>query len=1131
MKKLFKESVRALLARRAGRLVNLAGIFLVSGTLILNANTYATEHMLSLNLQNATIREVIESIKNQSEFSFSLDVKDLNLEEKVSVSLSNKSIEEVLAVLFEGRNVSYKINDRHIVITRTHKMGPEIGMQQTKRITGCVLDSNNEPIIGANVVVKGTMIGTETDAEGNFALDVPDGAIVKISYIGYLEQSIPVGNKSVISVILKEDLQVLGEVVVVGFGTQKKLNLTGAVTAVTGEEIAKRPVANAAVLLQGQVPGLRVNQGMGQPGNESASFRIRGQGTFSSAGSDPLILINGVPGSMTNLDPSVIESVSVLKDAASASIYGARAANGVILITTKQGAGNGQKVTIGYHGNIGFYSPTKMYDVVTNSVEFMELSNMAKTNSGRSDLYSQEIIDQYRQNAGSEQFPSFDWLGYMFRTAVVQTHNLSVAGSTDKTTYNLALNYVNQPGTMRGFDYQKYNVTLDLTSQINKFIKVGAYSNMMYGDREEPRQGQGDAFLSTLAQAPTYKPWLPADGSGITRWTASAYSFEGHNKNMPAIIGTNTMKNYQNFDINTQLWLEVTPVKGLTWFTKGAARLQSNKSKDWRGMAEPIYLYHSGEQMGTLDKGGLGLTERDERRFYTNLYTYLKYEYSTPDKNHNFALMAGYNQEMEKFQTLQAYRRDYAFELPTINAGGQTGWSNEGGVEEWAIQSFFGRFNYGFKDRYLFEANMRYDGTSRISSENRWGIFPSFSAGWRITEEDFMKNLNLSWLTNAKIRGSWGQLGNQNIGLYPYQAMIAGVEDYPFNKSDLTIGYHQTAYANRSIKWESTAITNIGIDLMLLNRLNFTFEWYNKVTDNILRSSQVSGLLGLSAPTINNGKVQNRGIELSMGWNDMITEGAMKGLQYNIGFNISHNKNELKEFGKVEYGDYGIRQEGLPYGEYYMLECIGVFADQNEIDNSPKQFNDNVQPGDLKYLDWNKDGKVDNDDRHPVSGRFPACDYAVTAGAGWKGFDLSFIGQGVANVKYYTTYFGAHPFAQGGAVRKDYIEDMWTPENPYGAKNPRLYYDNMGGTKNTRDNTYFLRNASYFRLKNLTFGYTIPRRITEKASISRLRVYFSGDNLFTITPYKGLDPERNGNGWEATYPQNRICSFGVNVEF
>ena len=380
MKKTFRRSVQALLATRAGRLANLAGVLLVAGTLSLSANTYATEHMLSLNLKNATIREAIESIKSQSEFSFSLDVKDLNLDEKVSVSLANKSIDEVLAVLFNGRNVRYEINDRHIVITRAGLMEPVATQQQVKHITGRILDSNDEPVIGANVVVKGTTIGTVTDAEGNFTLDVPEGATLQISYIGYIEQSIPVGNKSVISVILKEDSQALDEVVVVGFGTQKKLNLTGAVTAVSGEEMTKRPVTNPSTMLQGQVPGLRVTQGLGQPGSESVSIRVRGQGTFSSAGSDPLILINGVPGDLNSLDPSVIESVSVLKDAASASIYGARAANGVILVTTKQGAGD-QKTRIAYHGNLGIHTPTRMFDIVTNSVEYMELANLAKTNS------------------------------------------------------------------------------------------------------------------------------------------------------------------------------------------------------------------------------------------------------------------------------------------------------------------------------------------------------------------------------------------------------------------------------------------------------------------------------------------------------------------------------------------------------------------------------------------------------------------------------------------------------------------------------------------------------------------------------------------------------------------------------
>ncbi len=1011
-----------------------------------------------------------------------------------------------------------------------------IMQQQNLKVSGVVTDEAGEPLIGVSVLVKGTTLGNITDLNGRFSLDVPEGSILEISYIGYKTQSIK-AQREPMNIVLKEDAQKLDEVVVVGFGTQKKVNLTGSVSAVTGDDISKRPVANAAILLQGQIPGLRVNQGLGQPGGEGTSFRIRGQGTFSSAGSDPLILINGVPGSMTNLDPSVIESVSVLKDAASAAIYGARAANGVILVTTKQGA-VGDKVHISYHGNVGLHTPTKLYDRVTNSVEYMELANLAWKNSGTGKQYTQDQINLYRNNVGDPQYPNFDWQDYMFRTAVVQTHNLSMAGSTEKTTYNVALNFVDQPGTMRGFKYRKYNATIDLTARITNFIKVGTYANLMYGETEQPRQGQNDAFLSTLSQAPTYMPWLPDDGTGIRRWTSSAYSFESHNKNMPAIIGDNAMKRDNNFDINAQLWLEINLAKGLTWYTKGAARLQSNKSKDWRGSTTYTYDYHTGERSSELDKGGLGLSVGDGRRFYTNLYSYLKYDLSLVDNAHNFSLMVGYNQESEKYETLNAYRKDFAFDLPVLNAGGTADWSNSGGEEEWAIQSLFGRFNYDFKERYLFEANMRYDGTSRISDENRWGVFPSFSVAWRATEEEFIKNLNLNWLNNFKLRGSWGQLGNQNIGLYPYQAMISGVDDYPFTKTSdgVIIGYQQTAYANRNIKWETTTITDIGFDLQVFDGLSVTFDWYKKTTDDILRSSQVSSLLGLSAPTVNNGSVENKGIEVALNYANMVKGGTFRGFRYNAGVYFDRSRNKLTEFGAEENGSYSIKREGLPYDEYYMLECIGVFADQAEINASPKQFNDNTQPGDLKYKDISgpdgkPDGVIDNYDRRTFSGRFPGFEYGINASATWKGFDLSLIGQGVADKKYYTTDWGVQPFMQGSSPNKDYIKHMWTEENPYGAKHPKLYWQDMGGGKNTRPNSYYLKDASFFRLKNLTLGYTLPRVWTEKANISKVRIYFSGDNLLTLTPYKGLDPERNGDGRDAIYPQNRIYSFGLNVEF
>lgn len=446
--------------------------------------------------------------------------------------------------------------------------------------------------------------------------------------------------------------------------------------------------------------------------------------------------------------------------------------------------------------------------------------------------------------------------------------------------------------------------------------------------------------------------------------------------------------------------------------------------------------------------------------------------------------------------------------------------------------SGFFRFNYNFKDRYLFEANARYDGSSRLSPDGRWGLFPSFSAAWRLTEEQFIKKLNLSWLSNAKIRGSWGQLGNQEIGLYPYQARINQVDSYTFDKTTTSPAYFQTAYVNRDLKWEKTTITDIGADIQLFNKLNVTFDWYKKETTGILRGAQISGLLGMDAPTINQGEMSDEGIELAFNWNDRINSGDFTGLNYNLGVFFDRTRNKLTKFGAREIEDKIIKEEGLPYKSYYMLECMGIFATEDEIKNAPKQFNDDTQPGDLRYRDVDGNGIIDNEDRTLINGQYPGFEYSITGGADWKGFDFSFLMQGVADKKFYIEpLWGEAAFFQGASPTKDYVKHMWTEENPYGAKYPKLYFSNLGGGKNTRTNSYFLKNASYFRVKNITFGYTLPTHLTQKANIQRLRFYFSGDNLFTFTKFKGLDPERKEDGWATQYPQNKIISVGVNINF
>lgn len=1090
-------------------------------------SVYAQSEKIDLSVKNETLKKFISQIETKTDYTFMLD-QTIDQSEMITVDARQENLEAILKKAFNGKTISYEIVGKHIILKRLNTKQ----ISQLRKINGIVKDQNGEPIIGANVSVKGTTIGTITDINGHFTLQIPDDALLTVSYIGYIAREIKSGKKTQFDIMLKEDAQTLDEVVVIGFGTQKKVNLTGSVTAVSGKDMTKRPVANAATMLQGQVPGLRVVQGIGQPGDESVTIKVRGVGTFSGAGANPLVLINGVAGDMANIDPSMIESVSVLKDAASAAIYGARAANGVILITTKQGSEGDGKINIGYHGNFASHTPTKMFDLITNSVEYMELFNLAKKNSGESGLYPEAEIEKYRNNSGSIQYPNFDWLDFMFNPAFVQQHNLSLAGNANKTTYNLALNYIDQNGTLKSYNYKKYNLTLDLTTQATKWMKLGVYANLMKGDRKYNGYGQNDAILSTMSQAPTYMPWLPDDGTGIRRWTHKAYNFEANNKNMPLLVEEGKQRHSNNItDVNAQLWMDISLAKGLNWYTKGAVRQFNDREEHWRGAPTQVYYYQGGGKSEM--QGELGFSAKESRTFYTNLYTYLKYELSTANRAHNFSAMAGYSQESNEYQTLGAYRRDYPFPLETIDAGlGAPNWSNEGKKEEWALMSGFFRLNYNFKDRYLFEANARYDGSSRLSPEGRWGLFPSFSGAWRLTEENFIKGLELSWLKNAKIRASWGKLGNQEIGLYPYQAMINKVNNYTFNKKDVSSAYFQTAYVNRDLKWETTTVTDIGVDLQLFNNLNITFDWYRKETDGILRGSQISGLLGMDAPTVNNGIMLDKGIELSANWNDFVKSGALAGLTYNVGFYFDRTRNTLKKFGVTEKDGKTIKGEGLPYNSYYMLECIGIFATKEDIDNAPKQFTDNTLPGDLQYRDANGDNVIDNEDRVLINGQYPGFEYGFNASASWKNFDLSILTQGVADKKFYIEpRWGEAPFMQGSAPTKDYVKYMWTEENPYNAKYPRLYFGNLGGSKNQRTNSYFLKNASYLRVKNITIGYTLPKELTRKISIQRLRFYFSGDNLLTFTKFKGLDPERKEDGTATQYPQNRICSFGINIDF
>ncbi|MCW0483111.1 TonB-dependent receptor [Gaoshiqia sediminis] len=1086
----------------------------------LAADLYSQNTKLSLEYQNEKIVTVLREIEDKSEFRFFFN-EEIDVNSKVSIDVSNAPIQTVMDEIFRDKNVNYEIIGRQVILRAGVKMNQS---QQPANVSGKVTDSSGQPLPGVTVVVKGTTAGTITDVDGNYNLsNVPSDAVLQISFVGMKAQEIPVGGKREISVTLTEETIGLEEVVAVGYGTQKKVNLTGAIASVSGEDIVKRPVTNAASMIQGLMPGVQITQNSGEPGNEGISIRIRGTGTFSSAGSDPLVLIDGIQGDLSDLNPNNIESVSVLKDAASASIYGSRAANGVILVTTKTGEEG--KINMEYSGNYGIHKPTKMYNLVTNSAEYMELYNEARLNSGlNSSLYSQEMIDAYRNATDRNLYPNTDWLDLIFSPAPTQTHNLAFSGGSKSTKFNISLGYVNQEGVMKGFDYEKFNTRFNISSMVNEKIKFGGSMSVKKGERSGPRSGSQDSFVAAMAQPPTYGPYLP-DGSG--RYTFKAYDFEYNNKNPIAIIDEKVFQNTTDYAITLQGWLDVELTKNLKWYTKAATNLDFSKFDDFRPQV-PLYNFHTGDYMTLLDVGGAGLVVQDDQNVYQNLYTYLSLEKKLGD--HNFFIQGGYSIEDNIYQYLRGYRKEYPSDiLRQLNAGSPSVQQANGTKNEWALMSFFGRLNYNYKDRYLFEANIRRDGSSRFASDSRWGTFPSFSAGWRINEENFMKSLNASWLNNLKLRGSYGELGNQNIGLYPYQSMLALSSNYSFDDASLGSGVAQQSLSNEKIRWESTSVLDFGLDVTAFNGLSLTLDWYKKRTTDILRGSQVTGVVGLNPPTINNGTMENTGIEATLQYQNHLKGGYFAGLNYRIGLNADHYKNKLVDFGAREISGYYLREESYEWDTFYMLEQIGIFQSTTEIANSPKQFNDATVPGDLKFKDANKDGKIDNDDRVPIKGRYPALNYSMNFSATWKGFDLSAQLQGVHNVKYYVDGWGTIPFVQGAPPTTDW-RNRWTEENP-STTMPRIYWGWGAPERISRRSTWYLQDGSYLRLKNLTVGYTLPNQLTQQIGLKQLRIYFSGDNLFTITDYPGLDPERGGSGSFVNYPQNKIYSFGLNVKF
>ena len=1083
--------------------------------------SYSQTSQFSFKMENASIKEVISKIESQSEYYFLYNSELIDVTRKVDISVKNEKVEDILPRLFNSNEVNFVIRDRYIVLTPVVEK-----VVQQKSVSGKITDAGGQPLPGVTVIIKGTTNGTVTNADGQYSLaNVSDNATLQFSFVGMKTQEIPVAGKSVINVTMAEEAIGIDEVVAIGYGTQKKVNLTGSIAIVSSEEIAKSPVQNPLQSLQGKTPGLSIVQNTGQPGNEGYQIRIRGLNSYGSS-NEPLIIVDGVVGSLSMLNPKDIESISVLKDASSAAIYGARAANGVILVTTK--SGKVEPMSLQYSSNFSIHNAIMPFDFMDlDAVSYMELSNQASENAteigyaGASFMYDKAEIEKYR--IGTEPgYQSFDWLDYMMQSPLVMNHYLNVTGGNEKARYDVGLGYFDQNGIIKNaFNYKKYTGKAKFDFKINDYIEFGTNILLEQGVSKEVNAGSFDVFWKTIIARPTTTPKLP-DGSG--RWTHKDYANQYANGNPALAIDEKDGGSYNSVSYNVlaSAYLRTHFLKYFSWDITGSTTNGSFESKK-HTLSIPTYIYHTGVYSRSYNATVNSINDDWNRTILNTLYSTLKYGRSV-NNAHNFNLLLGYNQESYIYKDLSGYRENFSSNnLDALSAGGTTGQSTEGGISDWSLQSLFGRVNYDYKGKYLFEASFRYDGSSRFHPDYRWGLFPSLSVGWRLSEESFMKEFG--WIDNIKFRGSWGQLGNQEVGTYPYQNTVSLGSNYAFSSSE-TQGAYISKFTNNKISWETTTITNIGIDLSIYKGLfSMSLDVFEKETKDIIRELQVPSALGLDGPTINGGKMKNSGYELVLGHDKNIND-----FRYHVGFTLSHFKNTLIDFGAREISGSYIYEEGLPYQSYYLHEFEGIFQSQEDIDNSATQPYQ-VYPGAIKLKDQNDDGVIDGDDRVVMNGAYPKFDSGMDVSFQYKNFDFSAFIYGVFGKKFLGSIIGTLPFYQG--IRPTTVwKDAWTENNPSNEL-PLLINNHVNVPAMRYTSSFFLLNTSYLRLKNIQLGYNVPNnRLINKIGIKSLRVYFSGENLLTWDNMKfGGDPEMTSqNGHNVTYPQVRIFSLGLDVK-
>lgn len=1076
-------------------------------------NAHSQNAKVSIHMNNVKLDKILNEIENQTDYLFIYN-NQVDINKIISVKVKNEAVAQVLDRILSGTGINYELEGTHIILT-TEAIKDLHAQQQAKTVTGTVTDVSGEPIIGANIRIKGTTTGTITDIDGNFSIEAEPQSVIEVSYIGYLTQETVINNQKSIRFLLKEDTKTLDEVVVIGYGVQKKADLTGSVANINTEKLNTQSNANIGQALQGKIAGVDIVSQGGAPGS-GTRIMVRGIGTLNNA--SPLYIVDGMyMNSIDHINPNDIASIDVLKDASSAAIYGSRAANGVIIVTTKEGSNTEGKPIIDLSVNLGISTASKFLDML-DAKGWAEVTTIARQAIGK------PALDMATDLANK---PDNDWQDIMFRPALMQNYNLSVKGGGKYSTYYTGLGYFNQDGIVKGTNYQRYNI------QSKNDYKRGIFSagtNLIISfshDKPLHQELRGGMIGTILQSVPTLEKYDDTREGGY----GGTY---GDVVNIPhplAIIDDNIMDRYnENVKIFANLYAQIELFKGLKY--------KLNLTPDFSFERYKNYLnkYDFGLATNSITQ----LTERQRRRRNILVENLLTFDRTFGE--HKISALAGYTYQDSRFRHIQAYGEGLPQGLEEIDAA-TTNRSNEGNSWRSVLTSILGRVFYSYQNKYLFTATIRRDGSSKFGKNNRYGYFPSFSLGWNVAEEKFMENVH--WLDQLKLRGGYGVLGNQEIDNYQYSSTITTGINYPDGNGGLLQGAFPKNFANPDIKWEETAMTNVGIDFMAFNnRLSLTADYYVKNTKDILLTVPIpisSG--GANDPIRNAGKIRNNGFEFNLGWMDQ----PNPDISYGINLIGSFNKNKViamgSESGSIKGGSTNQNittsetKAGYPIGGYWLISTAGYFNSQEEVDayaKDGKKIQPAAEPGDIKFVDANNDGVINDDDRVFQGSPFPDFTFALNGNMRYKNFDLSIGLQGVLGNKIYNATRQTLEDVTKGSNFLASCLDYWTPENK-NASHPRLTWDDPN--RNTRaESDRYLENGSYLRLRSVQLGYTFPQTWF-KGAIQHARVYINAENLFTITSYSGYSPDVNADnanyrGFDNfIYPTNRTFMLGLNVTF